>query len=174
MGPSPTKFTVTRWCQASRRLVSSSAPTRKIEGDRTNRQHARAPREQAEQFGIWGPESDSIVSQRVVGIRMAVPPIVGVRWHPGHPDRNSSNRVHDVSRNVCSSGIDTSTCCEVGTEWGRRQGRGSIMLPKVKPHRARSDGTETQTAIRTWERRFTGIGSMPTTTLRRDRRLVNE
>jgi hypothetical protein len=174
MGPSPMKFTETRWRQASCRFVSSGAPTREKRGDRTNHQHARAPWKQAGQFGIWRPESISIVSQRVVGIRMAVPPIVGVCWHPRHPDRNSRNRVHDVSRDVCPSGIDTSTRCEVGTEWGRRQGRGSIMLPKVKPHRARSDGTETQTAIRTWERRFTGIGSMTTTALRRDGRLVNE
>lgn len=104
---------------------------------------------------------------------MAVIPIVSVGWHSGHPDCDTGDRIHDVSCDICPRGINTSGR-EVSAEWGRRDRRSSIMLSEVKPHRARPDGTETQTAVRAWEGSFTGIGSSTTTALRRDGRLVNE
>lgn len=94
---------------------------------------------------VWDLETGTflLVSQWLVGKRMAVLPIVSVRWHPRHPDSDSRDRIHDVSRNVCPSGINTSARCEVGAKRGRRDRRTRIALPKVEPHRACSDGTET-------------------------------
>ena len=153
-------------------MVGSRVPTgRKEEGE-----IKPLARKRARCFGIvWNSRTRSVllVLQWVVGVRAAVLPFMGVCRHPGHPDRNSNYRVHDVSRNVCPSGINTSTTCEVGTKRGCRHGRTWDALPEVEPHRARSDGTETQAAVRTWERRFTGR-SAAATALRRDRCLVNE
>jgi hypothetical protein len=116
----------------------------------------------------------SLVSQWLVGVRIAVLPIMSVRWHSGHPYRNSGDRINDVSRNVCPSGIDTPARCEVGTEWGCRHGRTSITLPEVEPHRGRSDGTKAKAAVRTWEGSSTDLGSTTAAPLRGDRSLVNE
>jgi len=101
-------------------------------------------------------------------------PIMSVRWHPGHPHRNPSDRIYDVSCNIRPSRINASIRCEVGDEWRCRRRRTAVTLAEVEPHRSRSRGAETQTAVRTGERRFTNLQSTATTTLRRDRGLVNE
>ena len=100
---------------------------------------------------------------------------MSVCWHPGHPHRNPGDRVYDVSCNVCPRGIDASIYTEVGTERSSGRRRSAITLAEVEPHRSRSRGSETQTAVRAGKRRFTQIGSTAATaTLRRDRCLVNK
>jgi hypothetical protein len=85
------------------------------------------------------------------------------------------DRIYDVSCNVCPRGIDASIRCEVGAERSCGRRRTTITLAEVEPHRTRSRGSETQTAVRTGERRFTKLGSTTATaTLRRDGCLVNE
>jgi hypothetical protein len=123
----------------------------------------------------WGSQTCHLVSQWVVGIRVAVLPIMRVRWHPGHPDRNSSDRIYDVSRNVCPSGIDASIRCEVGAERSCRQRRINITLAELEPHRSCSGGTKTQTTERAGERRFADLRpTTATAALRRNRGLMNE
>ena len=172
MGPRPIKFTKARWYQATqlfRELWCTHLEEKGITHEPPARTHADGRENVVSRLEVG---SISLVSQRIVRVRMTVIPIVSVGGHSGHPDRNTSDRIHNVSRDICPRRINTSGR-EVSAEWGRRH-RSSIMLFEVKPHRARSDGTETQTTVRAWEGSFAGIGSSSTTALGRDGRLVNE
>lgn len=100
MGPGPIKFSETRWCRATRLIRELECTQPEV-----NRPPARTRARRIHLGVIWDFETRTtlLISKRVVGIRVAVLPIVSVGWHPRHPDRNSSDWVHDVSCHVCPS-----------------------------------------------------------------------
>ena len=70
-------------------------------------------------------------------------PIMSVRWHPGHPDRNSDDRVYDISCDVRPSRVDGSVHREEVAERSYGWRRTPITLTEVESHRSRSSGTKT-------------------------------